>query len=121
MRVLLDTNIWIYLASHADADALAAATKAGDAEILVAPAAVYEAINIKDQADLRRRVDLLVDPRWRHLMPEAYWEAGEIVTAIRTLRPQWLLAYPPQQEVETLYQDWQPATKGGFWDRLKRR
>ena len=83
MRVLLDTNIWIYLASHADADALAAATKAGDVEILVAPAAVYEAVNIKDQADLRRRVDLLVDRRWRHLMPEAYWETGEIVTAIR--------------------------------------
>src|SRR5262245_42967857 len=117
-RILLDTNAWNYLADHADAVALAAAARKGSATIVVAPAVVYEALAINDQATLRARSQLLTDERWKRLMPEAYSECREVLSEVRRLRPEWLLAQPPKAEFQRLYHDWR-RTGTGFWARVR--
>jgi predicted nucleic acid-binding protein len=70
-RILLDTNVWNYLADHADAATLAAAARKGSASIVVAPAVVYESLVVNDPATRLARSQLLTDKRWLRLMPEA--------------------------------------------------
>lgn len=118
-RILLDTNVWNYLADHADAATLAAAARNGQAAIVVAPAVVYESVAIAETKPLHARAQLLTDDRWKRLMPEAYSESQEVLGEVRRLRPEWLLKQPPRGEFERLYRDWR-RNGTGFWSRVRR-
>ena len=115
-RILLDTNIWNYLA---DADlhaAIKAAARRSNASILVAPAALYEAFEFNSAAHRKRRAKLLTDPAWVRLMPEAYSECGEILGEIRRLAPRLVQQYPNLRDFARHRRDWK-AKAGGAWDR----
>ncbi len=117
-RILLDTNVWNYLSDHADAATLATAARKGRVTIILAPAVVYESLAINDTRKLRARSQLLSDHRWKRLMPEAYSESQEVLSQVRELRREWLLAKPPKGEFQRLYRDWR-RNGTGFWARLR--
>nr|WP_281719644.1 hypothetical protein [Nitrosomonas nitrosa] len=118
-RVMLDTNVWNYLAAHANAEALVTAARSGDVSIVVAPAVVYESMAVTDEATLHARAHLLTHKAWKRVMPEAYGEAQEVLREARRLRPEWLLEHPPRSEFKRLYRDWRDED-GGFWSRVRR-
>lgn len=117
-RILLDTNVWNYLADHSNAAALAAAARAGGATVVVAPAVIYEALAVTDPVTLHARSRLLTDERWKRLMPEAYSECQEVLGQIRRLRPDWLLQQPPRRDFQLLFRDWR-RNGTGFWARVR--
>jgi hypothetical protein len=119
-RVLLDTNVWNYLAAHSGAAELAAACRGGGVTVVVAPAAVYEALAVTDKTTLSARSRLLTDERWKRLMPEAYLESQEILDQVRKFRPCWLLSKPPRGESQKLFRDWR-RNGTGFWARVRER
>lgn len=114
MKVLLDSNVWRYIADYGDVDKLVQVTEECRVEIVVAPALVFEAMNLEDEATRRKILRLLAHPRWTRLMPEAFLEAEEIKSIIRRLRPSWLLPAPNLTEVAQLRYDWE-RPEGGFW------
>jgi hypothetical protein len=129
-RVLLDTNVWSRVSSaRAGTQLRVAATRAG-AEIIAAPSALYELTRMPDATSRRRALRLVTETWLTRLMPEAYLEAAEIVSAIRRHRPQWLVEHPQLGEFGQLEYDWRrrntPATrrlrshrKAGVWERFR--
>lgn len=118
-HILLDTNVWNYLADHANANVLAKAARLGNAKIVVAPAVVLEAMAVRDSSLLRLRAQLLTDERWKRLMPEAYSECAEVLQETKRLRPDWILRRKPVAAAQRLFRGWR-RNAGGFWARIQR-
>jgi hypothetical protein len=118
MRVLLDSNVWRYIVDFSDIDSLAEAAYQAGVEITVTPAVVNEALRLNDEVLRPNILRALADSRWTRLMPEAFLEADEIKSAIRRLRPHWLIAPPDLTEVSRLREDWE-RQDGGFWERAR--
>lgn len=118
MKVLLDSNVWRYVADHGDGNELANCSAEFGTEIVVAPALVFEARALKDDAMRKKILELLGLPSWRRLMPEAFLEAEEIKNIVRRLRPEWLVPHPDLSEVNRLRLDWERAD-GGFWSNAR--
>jgi len=117
-RVLLDTNVWRYVADAGALDRLRQAAFARNVRIQVAPSVVYEALRTPDAA-LRARLLLVMTHRaWARLMPEVRDEAHEFLTEVRRLRPEWITAQGNREWARRLQYDWVRST-GGFWDRAR--
>jgi hypothetical protein len=117
-RVLLDTNVWRYVADAGALDRLRQAAFARNIRIQVAPSTVYEALRTGDAA-LRARLLLVMTHRaWARLMPEVRDEAHEFLTEVRRLRPEWITAQGNREWARRLQYDWVRST-GGFWDRAR--
>lgn len=117
-RVLLDTNIWRYIADEAAFSDLLKVARDNQVHIQVAPSVLYEALASGDR-DLRRRlVFVLTDPHWKRLMPEAYTESQELLDEIRRLRPNWIRMDPDHTLYRRLRFDW-TRSKGSCWDRAR--
>jgi hypothetical protein len=86
-RILLDTNVWNYLAEFSSAAAIRRNAKVGAAKVVVAPSTLYEALRFNHPEVRARRAELITDTAWTRLMPEAYSEAHELLNEIRRLRP----------------------------------
>ncbi len=117
-RVLLDTNVWRYIA---DADAendLSQVSVQKKLSILIAPAVVSETRDLHDIATRNRILKIVSNPHWCRMMPEAFSESQELKTEIRRLRPHWLRTEPDLVEENRLRHDWVRRT-GGFWDRVR--
>ncbi|NMN56848.1 hypothetical protein FHT36_000726 [Xanthobacter sp. SG618] len=116
--VLLDTNVWRYLA---DADAytklLTNSHRAG-VPIVVSPAAVYESLAIPDPKLRQSVAQLISRPRWHRLMPDAFSECEEIRAEIQRIHPEWLSTKPDLHLWEKNRRDWS-RPKRGFWDRVR--
>jgi hypothetical protein len=117
MRVLLDSNIWRYVADQSAHEALDRCVSDAGIELVVVPALVSEARDLKDDATRKAILRLLANPARTRLMPEAFLEAQEIKDVIRRFRQEWLVRDPDLREVNALKLDWQ-LTDGGFWSRV---
>ena len=92
MRVILDTNLWSYVAERGDTDALEAFEVEHELKIVIPPSILLEALRtpVDDVLELvaaamtRRGKDRV------HPLPEARLEADEVVSEVRRLRPSWL-------------------------------
>ena len=116
MKILLDSNVWRYVADHGDGNELANRSVDFGIEIVVVPALVFETCALNDDAVRKKILELLSLPSWQRLMPEAFLEAEEIKNIVRRLRPEWLIQHPDLSEVNRLRLDWERAD-GGFWSR----
>ncbi|WP_449471815.1 hypothetical protein [Sphingobium chungangianum] len=126
-KILLDTNVWSYLAQHALGDAFQAATVKSNAKIVVAPSVVQEALAIPD-VPLRNAVtELQTRSRWTRLMPEAYLQCEEIKSEVQRARPDWLSGTPDLARFRRNKYDWTRTNqsrgsnlrKMGFWQRVR--
>lgn len=118
-RVLLDTNIWSYLADANEGDALLTTARRSSLEIVIAPAIADEARAISDDKARKRVLKLIGRPEWQRLMPEAYLECLELVDVIHQLRPHWIINEPNLKEYNHLRYGW-IRKKGGFWDNVSK-
>ncbi|MGS1011171.1 type II toxin-antitoxin system VapC family toxin [Achromobacter anxifer] len=117
-RILLDTNIWSYVAELNMGDALSRAARIASAEILAAPTVVQELKQISNVGKRRAALTLVTRLDWKRLMPEAYSECMELKAEIRRLRPHWCILNPSLIEVHRLRYDWIKKS-GGFWERAR--
>jgi hypothetical protein len=118
IRILLDTNIWRYVADARASPELLRIVRSGNVKILVAPSVIYEALRIHDPEVRRRLVSIMTLRRWQRLMPEAFSESQELVAEVRRLRPRWLRPTPDETMFIRHRYDW-TRLKGGFWDRAR--
>jgi len=116
--VLLDTNVWSYLAEHGAVDDLYLASRRGGAKIAVAPTVVEELKRTSDAARRLEAIEAVTRSCWTRLMPDAYSECAEVKAEIRRLRPAWVIKQPNLKEVNRLRYDWTKA-KGGYWERAR--
>ena len=121
IRLLLDTNVWRYIADEGAGQEIARVAERAAVKVCIAPAVVYEALRTSDPSLRAVLVGLMTYGAWHRLMPEAYDEAAELLGEIERLRPAWLKvprdekAFVWRKQVEA---DWSDRV-GGFWDRAR--
>lgn len=119
-RIILDTNVWSYLAGSTRVNEFSSAVRQGSLQILVAPSVVYESLYIPDAAARARVVRLQSSRKWQRLMPDAFSECAEILAEVRRVRPEWLRDEPDVRAFERQRRDWtRRLAGGGFWNRLR--
>ncbi|MFO0574305.1 MAG: hypothetical protein U1A78_09915 [Polyangia bacterium] len=118
MKVLLDSNVWRYVADQDAGSNLVTRAAEQGVEIVVVPALVFEARELKNDPLRRKLLGLLAHGSWKRLMPETYLEAEEIKAIVRRLRPEWVVKNPDLTEVNNLRLDWE-RKEGGFWSRAR--
>lgn len=113
MKLLLDTNIWSYIA---DAQALPKllGARRRNMEFLVAPASVAEARGLSDAKLRKRLLAVMTHSAWKRLMAETYLESEEIQQALQAARPDW--AIDGDQRDFKRFRHYTLRSKGGFWD-----
>lgn len=116
--VLLDTNVWRYIADANCERDVARASIRNRLRILIAPAVVFETQDMQDKATRSKILKIITNPLWGRLMPETYSESEEIKSEIRRLRPNWLNSVPSLSEKNRLKHNWS-RRKGGFWDGVR--
>lgn len=126
MRILLDTNVWNYLAEEQAGDQLVNASVRSGNEVLVAPTVLYESLGTTDPARRKQLVDLQLHRRWRRLLPEVYHECREVFAEIKRLRPGWVDPSPDLRNYRANLADWKRDKPGahngaqrGFWGRVR--
>lgn len=105
-RIILDTNVWSRLAEAEAGPALRSAAHSANVRIVAAPSVLYELIRIPVLESRRRALQLVTETYWDRLMPEAYLEAEELIAAIVTHHPEWLVKVPQLHEHRRLVYDW---------------
>jgi hypothetical protein len=116
MKVLLDTNIWRYIADADAIDVLIDVVSSSTVELVIVPALIFEVSNFKD-INLRKKIlRMMANPAWTRLMPETFLEASEIKQMIRKYRPEWLIKNPDLSELNQIKMDWE-SPDNGFWNR----
>ena len=118
-RVLLDTNVWSYIADQAAAPRLRSIAREHGLEILVSPAVVFEQLRLTDATVRRRHLEVTTKSWWTRMMPEAFVECHEFVEALRRHRPDWLHGSPTREALARYHAnraDW----RNGFWRRSRR-
>lgn len=116
MKLLLDTNVWSYIA---DAQALPTllGARRRNMKFLVAPASVAEARRLSDVKLRRRLLAVMTHPAWQRLMAETYLESEEIKHALQAARPDW--AIDGDQKDFKRFRHHFLRSKGGFWDAAR--
>ena len=118
MRILLDSNIWRYVADTKAHKELRGAVKRSRHSLVIAPAVLFEAAHTKDSQLRSALLSVMVDPMWKRVMPEAFSEAAELKAEIRRLRKEWLRPKPRLHRYRMLLHGWSKAS-GGVWDRIE--
>ncbi len=118
-RVILDTNVWGYLAQQNAGEKLAELAHDLSLNIQVTPSVLYEALRSPNPSTRSSLAELMTRPCWQRLMPEAFGESIELLGEIRRLRPQWLHHRPLHQRYQMYYNDW-TSIDVGFWDRVRK-
>lgn len=114
MKVLLDTNLWRYIAEANVFDDLTKVALDAGVELVVVPAVVNEVRNFQDDSLRKRILRILASSCLMRFMPEAYLEAREIRSVFVKYRPEWLLELPDLTEFNELRDSWQGGAEG-FW------
>lgn len=116
MKILLDTNIWRYIADSDAFEDLITTASDKSVELVVAPALVHEISQFQDEHLRKKILKMITNSNMIRLMPEAYLEAEEIKNVVVKYRHDWLIQVPDHTEVDNLISDWQ-RTKNGYWAR----
>jgi hypothetical protein len=119
-RVLLDTNVWAFLADNRSIDPLNVRARQAGIDLQIAPSVVYEMLRTPNDEVRKRLVEAVTRPCWKRLMPEAYGECAELVAEIRRLREEWLRIPPRTEAWRRAANDWS-RDHGGFWDRARHK
>jgi hypothetical protein len=90
--LLIDTNVWSYLAEEADPDRVAALLERTGHEAVLNSLMLTEALRTADVAKRTDIVNMMASRHWRKLPADA--EAMELVEEVRRLRPEWLRSRP---------------------------
>lgn len=116
---MLDTNVWRYIVDQDGAAELRGLARDCDLRIAVSPAVVFEQLRLHDRVLRKRLIDVTTRQWWKRLMPEAFVECQELVSAVRGHRPTWIVDRPSTQATRTYHRnraDWE----GGFWLRARK-
>lgn len=116
-RILVDTNFWRYAADSGSARELIRLPSKRTI-ILAAPLSVFEILKMRDESTRDKIISLITLPRWKRLMPEAYYTTLELLHEIRRLRPDWLRTKSNEAGFRQLKNDW-GRSKTGFWTRVR--
>lgn len=119
MKVLLDTNVWRYLADSGRQSMLNSVSKRGGFQIAICPAIVNETLRIGDARLRRKVVELQTRRCWHRLMPDSYLEFEDIKSEIRRTHPEWILTSPDHSAFRKLSYNWSRAT-GGWWSYVRK-
>lgn len=118
MKVLLDTNVWRYLADSGRQSLLNSEAKRGGYEIAICPAIVNETLRIGDAGLRRKVVELQTRRCWHRLMPDSYLEFEDMKREIQRTHPDWMLPNPDKSAFRKLSYNWSRAT-GGWWSYVR--
>src|SRR4051812_15982962 len=106
MHLMLDTNVWSYIADEGSVDDLDEWAATAGVTLVVPPSVLMEVARIPREDVFRRIVKTLVTgPRLR-LASEAQLEADELVTEARRVHPEWLLSMPQTAKIANLNGLW---------------
>lgn len=106
LRVLMDNNVWAWIAD-ADASAeLLALEDASGVDIVTSPGVLMEMLATPNPDALGRLVATLCARQRTRLRTEVRLECEEVVDAFRSLRPEWMLKRPRVDRVHTLDRFW---------------
>ena len=116
VRVLLDTNVWSNLCRQGVNEDFYRTSKRLRINVVTAPATLLELLRTP-QADLRSKsIKFIARSRWERLPTEAESEAMELVSEVRRLRREWMLAEPLLGRRAELSVNW----KHGIWEAARR-
>lgn len=108
MRIILDTNVWTYVAERDERTAFEALEDSLDLKVVVPPSVLLEAIRTP-VPELRTRIVGALATRGAsriHPLPEARLEADELVVESRRLRRPWLRQFPDTSRTHRLETFW---------------
>lgn len=119
MKILLDTNIWSYIADTNTIPKLLVAARKTRAEFLIAPGSIHEARSMPNPALRIKLLELMTNKTWKRLMPEVFLECQEIKEALLAARPGWENKKPLFDNAYQRGRHYFLRSKGGFWDLAK--
>jgi hypothetical protein len=108
VRVILDTNIWSYIAASGEADPFDEFARERSLDVVVPPSILLEALRTSDPAVRAQIVNAITgrDASRSHPSTEARQMADEVVSEIRRLRPKWLRTFPETSKLPVLENFW---------------
>ncbi len=107
-RVVLDTNLWSYVADASASPDLERMIKARQITVVMPPSTLVEVVQTPPAEPRRRIIAALTAGQRQRLPSEAQSECSELVTEIRRCRPQWIRRFPDTARVASLQ---------GFWTK----
>jgi len=108
MRVILDTNVWTYIAERGEREAFEAVEDRLGLTVVIPHSILLEALRTP-VAELRSEIVAAVSSRGLtrgHPLPEARLEADEVVSEACRLRRAWLRQFPDTSRVRGLETFW---------------
>ena len=114
--VVLDTNVWSYVGESGSLQRLRREAKMRGVSVVACPAVLEETLRIGDPTTRSIRVEAMTRQVWFRIMPESFWEAGEVYHAIAVAHPDWLDGRADMSDWWRLKADWQG---GGWWARCR--
>lgn len=108
MRVILDTNLWSYIAEREEATALEELEEQLALRLVVPPSILLEVLRTPIPEVRERIVHALTRRGAERVHPstEARQMADDLVGEIRRLRPQWVRSFPQTDKIERLEKYW---------------
>jgi hypothetical protein len=108
IRLILDTNLWSYVAEGGEAEALEALEDDLGLKVVIPPSMLLEVLATPREDVRARIVGVIAKPRRSriHPLPEARLEADEITAVIRRLRPEWVRQLPRTDRISNLETFW---------------
>ncbi len=119
MKLLLDTNIWSYVADTNTMPKLLVAARKTRTKFLIAPGSIDEARSMPIPALRIKLLELMTNKAWKRLMPEVFLECQEIKEALLAARPGWGNENPLVDNAYQRGRHYFLRSKGGFWDLAK--
>ncbi len=108
LRVILDTNVWAYIADADESDALEQLEERLAVRIVVPPSLLLEALRTPD-AEIRHRIVHAMTRRGAervHPSTEARQQVDEFVAEIRRLRPRWMRPFAHTADIAGFEKFW---------------
>lgn len=102
--LLIDTNLWSYLATECDADSVADVLRRNGHEAVLNSMMLTEALRTGDVAKRTAIVNMMSSWHWRKLPVDA--EEMELVEEIKRLRPEWLRSIPKTDRLHSFRDYW---------------
>lgn len=111
--LMIDTNVWSYLAEDTDPDTVAALLKRTGHEAVLTSMMLTEALRTGDVGKRTAIVNMMASRHWRKLPADA--EAMELVEEVRRLRPEWLRSMPKTDRLFSFRDYWTKV----YWREAK--
>lgn len=107
-RVVLDTNLWSYVADADASSHLENLFRAAQITVVMPPSTLVEVVRTPPAEPRNRIIAALMAGQRQRLPSEAQSECAEFVNEIRRCRPRWLRRFPDTARVASLE---------GFWTK----